>query len=415
MLKSIRSGAGLICQRKTLLCLALVFLFHFPGCQRDKSTEHPDRIRIGALFPLTGHLRDKGVDSINGVKMAVEEINAAGGISALGGAELEIVIADSQGNPQTGKLEARRLIEQESVIAIIGTYQSSVTLPATQVAERLETPFIVSISAANIITERGFNYTFRIQPKANFYARDQIQFIKDLAKTANYSVKRVALIHENTDFGTSVALAQKSFLTRNGFEVVADVSYRAEDVKHLDSETAEILAAEPDLILTVTYLMDSIIIRRAIMTSGMNIPMLDMAGGTVSPEYIKILGDMANGTLTMAEYSKYSIGGKNLNDRFHSRYGVDITGDSAHAYQAVLVLQDALERSLSTNKKVLRNSLAATDLRHGKKMILPAERLRFDKNGQNEFARLYVVQIRNGELLPVWPTQYATAKVEIGK
>jgi len=143
--------------------------------------------------------------------------------------------------------------------------------------------------------------------------------------------------------------------------------------------------------------------------------MVDTAGGTVSPEYIQILGPLAEGTLTMAEYSKFAPGSKALNERFRALFEVDITGDSAHAYQAVLALKDALERSGSLDKDGLRKALSTTDIRQGPQLVLPAERLRFDKSGQNEFAALYVVQIQDGELVPVWPEQYATARVKINE
>jgi len=208
-----------------------IFLISLSGCQKENGVAPISKVKVGALFPLSGDLGDKGVDSANGVRLAAEEINRAGGIAALNGAKLEIVFADTRGKPGVGARETERLIKEEGVAAIIGTYQSSVTKPASKVAERLETPFIVSISIADIITERGFSYTFRIQPKARFYARDQVQFIKDLEKLANYPVSRVALLHENTDFGASSALAQKSVLRENGLEVVADVAYRAEGDK----------------------------------------------------------------------------------------------------------------------------------------------------------------------------------------
>lgn len=401
-------------KRIWVFIIALV-LIGVMGCQREKDRVSPAKIRVGALFPLSGDLRDKGVDSANGVRLAAEEINATGGIAAMGGAKLEIVFADTQGKPEIGAKETERLIKEEGVVAVIGTYQSSVTKPASQVAERLETPFIVSISIADIITERGFSYTFRIQPKARFYARDQIQFIKDLEKLAGYPVRRVALLHENTDFGTSTALAQKSALREHGLEVVADIAYRAEGATDLHKEVTQVLAAKPDAILTVTYLLDSILIRRALIKSGAGVPMVDTAGGTVSPEYIQILGPLAEGTLTMAEYSKFAPGSKALNERFRALFEVDITGDSAHAYQAVLALKDALERSGSLDKDGLRKALSTTDIRQGPQLVLPAERLRFDKSGQNEFAALYVVQIQDGELVPVWPEQYATARVKINE
>jgi branched-chain amino acid transport system substrate-binding protein len=401
--------------KRTLWFLIVTSFLLLAGCSPDSGPKRFETVKVGILYPTSGDLADKGKDSVNGVTLAAEEINSAGGISALGGAKLELVLGDTRGNPDTGVKEAERLIKDKKVAVLIGTYQSSVTKPATQVAERLETPFIVSISIADVITERGFRYTFRIQPKAQFYARDQVRFLKDLGHLAGYQVKRVALLHENTDFGTATALAQKRALRESGLEMVAEVSYVAEGVTDLSREVAQVLASKPDAVLQVTYLKDSMLICQAMAKARVNVPLVDTAGGTVSPEYVQGLGPLAEDTLTVAEYSKYAAGGKELNSRFRARFGVDITGDSAHAYQAILVLNDALERAGSTDKEALRKALAATDLPRGPQMILPSERLRFDATGQNEFARLFVVQIRNGEWVPVWPAEFAGTSVRLKK
>lgn len=391
--------------------VVLVGAFLIYCCNKSPDNNVKKIIKVGILFPTSGSLADKGRDSVSGATLAIEEVNAAGGIRSLGGAVMEPVYGDTEGNPDKGAEETERLINKQGVVAIIGTYQSSVTKVATQVAERLETPFIVSISLADIITERGFRYTFRIQPKAEFYARDQARFLKGLYDDCGYKVKRVALLHENTDFGTSTALAQKKILPEHGIKVLGCISYSAKDARDLTKEVSKALALRPDAIVAVTYLNDSILIRRAMLSLNADIPFLDTAGGTVSPEYVKTLGRAADGTLTSTEYSKYAHGAKELNDRFLKRFGVDITGDSAYAYQAILVLKDALERAGTLDKKRLRDAIAATDMPRGINMILPAERLRFNVNGENAFGQLFICQIQKGELVPVWPKEFSVTKI----
>jgi len=407
--------AGKLYEYVLFMIVGLILLTSLQGCPEKKTAEGAKRINVGILFPLTGDLADKGLDCSRGIDLAVEEINASGGIRSLSGARLATVYGDTCGRPENGVKEAERLIRGTGVVALIGTYQSSVTKPATQLAERLETPFIVSISIADIITERGFRYTFRIQPKAQFYGRDQVLFLKDLRKLAGYRVERVALIHENTDFGTAAALSQKKALHDYGLDLAAEVSYVAEGVSDLTKEVAQVLASRPDAIIETTYLHDSILIRRALHKAGSRIPLVDTAGGTVSPEYIKELGQEAEGTLTSSEFSKFTNEGRKLNDRFRKRFGFDITGDSAYAYQSVWVLKDALERAASTNREDLRQALAETSLPRGPHMVLPSDRIHFDPWGQNESARLFIVQIQRGELVPVWPPEYAAARVHLGK
>ncbi|NMB79110.1 MAG: ABC transporter substrate-binding protein [Methanomicrobiales archaeon] len=398
------------------LILLAALLLAAAGCTGTGQPPAPETIRVGILFPLTGDLSYNGKDCTNGALLAIEEINAAGGIASLGGAKLEPVIADTRSNAADGTNATRNLIQNDNVVAIVGAYQSSVVRPATQVAEEYETPFIVSVGIADVITERGFRYTFRVIPKAQYYGRDQGRFLLDLERMTGQPVRRVALLHENTDFGTSSALAQKVALEKNGMVVATEVSYNPEKVTNLDTEIARVLASRPDAILEVTYAEDSILIRQALRRSGSTIPLIDTAGGTTLPEYTGRLGSAADGTFTSSEYSQYAPGGKEVNDRFRARFGANITGDSAYTYQAVWVLADALERAGKNDRGALRDALAKTDMPRGPHMILPAERIRFDEDGQNEFATLFIVQVQNGDYLPVWPREYATAvpRVEQG-
>src|SRR5690606_22074146 len=167
-----------------------------------------------------------GEHNRRGLQMAVDEINAAGGIRSLGGARLEIVWGDTQGRPNVGINEVRRLIEREGVVAVIGAYQSAVTLPTSQVAQQLRTPYIDNIAIADEIAERGYDYVFMLPPKASQYASLGVDFVRDLRRLRGRHIRRVALLYENSDYGQSVATGVKESLG-NDFEVVAEVSYSA--------------------------------------------------------------------------------------------------------------------------------------------------------------------------------------------
>jgi len=374
-------------------------------------------IRIGGLWPLTGDLAKLGEENKQGMQLAIDEINAAGGIKSMGGAKIEVVWGDTQGKPDTGISEVERLVQQEKVVAIIGAYQSGVTTPATQAAERLKTPFIVSMAVSDKITERGFKYTFRTCPKASWYAKDQVTFLKDLKDLAGLTIKKVALLHEDTDFGESTAAGQKKYLAEAGMEVTIEVKYPA-SAADLTTEVSKIKASNPDAVLTVTYLNDAILIAQAREALKMgNIPFVDAAGGTVDPEFIKRLGPIAEGWLTEIEYTKYAAGAKDLNDRFAKRFGVDITGNGAYAYQTAWILADALDRAGKADRDAVRDAIAKTSYTKGPNMVmvLPTDKIYFDEQGQNPNAPLFIVQVQKGELIPVWPGQYAASKVQIAK
>ncbi|WP_321505444.1 ABC transporter substrate-binding protein [uncultured Methanoregula sp.] len=397
-----------------LLVVALLLVFS-AGCQQPAKPPSPATIKVGLLYPVTGDITGKAGDSVKGVTLAIEEINAAGGIASLGGAKLVPVTGDTRGTPSDGARETERLIKNERVTAIVGAYQSTITIAATQVAEELETPFIDTGSSADVITERGFHYTFRFCPKSSEYSRVMVQFLPDLEKLAGYKVKRVALIHENSGFGSSNALELKKALNDDNLELATEVSYNARNVTNLNSEIAQVLASKPDAIFEVTYVNDSILIRQALARSGSTIPLLDSAGGTISPEYIQALGPLAEGTLTSSAYSRFTAGGKDFNDRFRARFGIDANEDIMYSYQAVWVLKDALERAGTVDHHAVRDALAATDMPRGPHMVLSYERLRFDASGQSEYSSILIVQIQNGSYVPVWPGKFATSKVQINQ
>ncbi len=369
-----------------------------------------ETIKIGALYPTTGDLAKLGEECVNGLQLAVDEINAAGGIKSMGGAQIELVKADSQGKPDVGIAEVQRLATKENVAAIVGTYQSGVAIPATQEAEKQQIPIVISMAVADAITEKGQKYTFRICPKADWYAKDQVTFLKELKALIGLDVKKVALLHEDTDFGTSTATGQKKYLKEAGMEVTAEVAYPASSAD-LTTQVSKVKASNPDVVLTVMYLNDSILIMQAKEKLGMKQLFFDAAGGTVEPDFVKRLGPTAENTLTEMEYSKYAPGADKLNNDFKAKFGSDITGNGAYSYQAGYVLADALERAGVVERAKLRDALAATNMPAGPTMVLPTDKLQFGPDGQNMSAPLFVMQVQKGDLVPVGPPPFAAAKV----
>ena len=115
----------------------------------------------------------------------------------------------------------------------------------------------------------------------------------------------------------------------------------------------------------------------------------------------------------MYKRQKYAAGADVLNDKFAAKYGRDITGNGAYAYQAGYLIADALERAGSADREAVREALAATKMPAGPTMVLPTAELAFGPDGQNLSAPLFVVQIQDGELIPVWPAEYAGAEIRL--
>src|SRR5512139_430849 len=176
--------------------LLAVLLVVGPGQAADKV------VKIGNIEPLSGPSASVGVQGKQAREMAVEEINAAGGIKSLGGAKLELIYADSKSDPTVGMTEAERLINTEKVHILTGCWNSAVTYPTTQVAEKAGIPFVVPVSVRDTITERGFKYVFRVAAKDSWWVRDQFRFLDDMQKEFKTNFKTMALVYENGDWGT---------------------------------------------------------------------------------------------------------------------------------------------------------------------------------------------------------------------
>ncbi len=182
-------------------------------------------VRIGNIIPLSGPSASVGQQGKNAREMAVEEINAAGGIKSLGGAKLEMLYADSESKPEKGVAEAERMINTEKVHLLTGCWNSAVTYPTTAVAERYGIPFVVPVSVADKITEQGFKTVFRIAAKDGWWTRDQFAFLADVQKEFGTPIKKLAFVYENGDWGKGFAGQWRELAQKGGYEIVLDEPY----------------------------------------------------------------------------------------------------------------------------------------------------------------------------------------------
>ena len=192
-------------------------------------------VKIGAIFPLSGNAASAGVHAKAAIETALEIINngnpglgnlpvtKSAGLAGLGGAKVEVIFADNQGSPAVGQNQALRLITEEKVVALSGSYQSGITLTTSAIAEKYGIPFLNGESVAANLTERGFKWFFRTTPVAGDFAKIYLDFLKDM-KASGQKVDNIALVHENTEYGTSVANVITSTFKENGLGIAQDIS-----------------------------------------------------------------------------------------------------------------------------------------------------------------------------------------------
>jgi len=367
-----------------------------------------DDIKVGILLPLSGPISPIGQNNRRGHVLAIEDINAAGGIKSLGGAKLVIVDGDTQGNPRVGIQEAEKLARQ-GVVAILGAYQSNVTFPSTQTAEKLGVPYIDPVAIADTITEgRNFKYTFKVAPKASWYARDQLAFVKHIS--AKKPIKRVVLMYEDTLFGQSTSAGQEKSAKEAGIEVLAKIAYPAES-PDMTPTISRVKQLNPDAILFVSYIADAVLITKTMKELGVDLPILGTSAGHIDPAYIANLGPLAEHSFTVGEWNPdlKKAGAAKLSERFQAKFGAPMNGHAAETYMSTMVLADALERAKSADRKKVRDALAQTSI-CGNRNLLPYDCIKFDPSGQSPQGRLVMLQVQKGKFVTVWPPEVASAQ-----
>jgi branched-chain amino acid transport system substrate-binding protein len=381
-------------------------------------------IKIGALYPLTGNLAATGMDCKRGVDLAVEIINGKydlnlplaneEGIPNLEHAKIEVIYADTKGDPKNGLAEAERLITEEKVVALIGAYQSAVTKTASQAAERLKIPFVCSDSSSPTLTERGFEYFFRVSPHDGTMARNQFEFLKDLETKKGVKVKTVALLYENTEFGSNVAKMQRSYAKEFGCDIVADIAYAANS-SDVTSEVGKIISAKPDVVMHAAYITDAILFTKTFKEMNL-VPQgfLNMAGYIESDYLPTVKADgnyfFVRSTFALDLANKKPLVGQ-VAELYQKKYNIPMGENTARSFSAPFVLADAFNRAKSTDPGAVVKALLATNI-PGDQIINPWKGIQFDpKSHQNIDASAMIVQIQDQAYYTVWPFDAASRDV----
>jgi len=233
-------------------------------------------VKIGVIYPLSGASAQIGVDAQKAFETAAELINgnydydlplARGeGLPGLGGAKVQLVFADHQADPQKGRAEAERLITQEKVCAIIGTYQSAVAVTVSQVCERYQIPFISADNSSPSLHRRGLKFYFRAAPHDEMFSAAMFDFF-DAMKKKGTKIDTLSLFHEDTIFGTDSSNAQLKLAAERGYKVLADVKYRANSPS-LSAEVQQLKAANADVLMPSSYTTDSILLIKTMLELG---------------------------------------------------------------------------------------------------------------------------------------------------
>jgi branched-chain amino acid transport system substrate-binding protein len=383
-----------------------------------------DAVKIGILWPLTGNAAAAGQASKAAAEVAADIVNNAhpelgdfplaktAGLPNLGGAKLELIFVDHQGNPSLAQQLATRLITQDKVNVLMGAYHSSCSFTATAVAERYGIPFMVGESAALNITGRGFKWVFRGTPIASDYARTYMRFFGDIKKQGK-TINSIAIVNENTDYGTSVADAIEAEAKKDNVAVAIRIPYSASSTD-VSAQVLQLKNKKPDVVIFISYTADAIQYMKTMKNLDYKPPMvIGDDTGFSDPSFIPAVADIAQGAMNRSAWDIGKPGSTTykINEMYKAKTGRDLDDTSARNMQSFFALADAINRAGSIDPEKIRVALTKTDLKPDQ-LMMGYQGVKFDNTGQNILASTYLIQLQGKKYELVWPGMAAAAKLQ---
>ena len=380
-----------------------------------------DDVVIGAIYPLTGNAAQIGADARMAIDTVLEIINGThapvpmlmgkgGGLDRLGGAKIRVVYADHQNDPQKARAEAERLITQDHVVAVVGSYTSATAATISQVAERYEVPYISMDNSSPTLNKRGLKWFFRTSPHDEMFTEAMFGFFKEIGAKTGHPVKSVALFYEDSIFGSDSSGVQRKLAAEAKINVVADIKYRANSPS-LSAEAQRLKAANPDVIMPSSYTSDAILLLRSMAEIGYKPPaIMAQAAGFQEQAFLTAAGPLAEGVFSRSSFALDATKSRPaitaVNDAYKAKSGKDLNDNTSRQVVAVQTLADAINRAGSAKPDDIRKALVATNI-PGDQTIMPWAGVKFDATGQNTEATPVIQQVFGGTYATVFPAAVA--------
>ena len=397
-------------------------------------------IKIGAIYPLTGGAAAAGRELRAGVELAVELANnnmsnvnmsmaKNAGITSLGGAKIEIIFKDHEGNPTLGADLAKKLILDDKVDGLLGCYHSSVTKTVSAVAEQYGVPMINGSSTSPALTTRGFKWFWRTTPHDVWFTKDLFDFLngltegkaKGVAAVPKKDIMNVSSACEKTEWGSFVSELIQQFSKEYGYNLRKSMLY-AKESPDLSSEVRSMKASRADVMLFASYTSDAILMIKTMKAQKAQPKIIwGQDAGFEVPEFRATLGDSVVGILTRTVFLPQVVQVKEVagqvNTLYKAKTGNDLTGASARSFTGLQTWVHVLEKAGSTDPAAIQK--AANDLNiPGAELVVPWAGIKFstagNEIGQNTLGSGLIGQYQknaNGEIVLeiVYPFDVASA------
>jgi branched-chain amino acid transport system substrate-binding protein len=395
---------------RTLLAITLLVGGIAPAAAQIKE------VKVALIAPMSGPWARQGDLMVKGANLAVESVNNAGGIKALGGAKLKLLVFDAGDSVEKARNAAQRMIAQEpELVGATGAWLSSFTLGVTEVTERAELP-VLTLSYSDLITSRGFKYVFQTSPTGGAQANSALPALIKLAETASgKKPKSVAIIMDNTAAPVSFAKPMREGgIEKLGLKLLVDETFTP-PLSDATPLIQKVRSSRPDLLLLLpTAISDDKMCLEKLHEFGLGrgrVPVISNGAHIGAPDMLKNLGkDLLEGVMTIVA-NWGAKGQEEIMKEFTAKTGEPwITQDSLSTYGDILILAEALEKAGAADRRKVAEAIRAMDTTTGPAEYFPGGRVKFDENGRRVGADVVVVQWQNGVPLTVYPPASAVAQ-----
>lgn len=396
----------------------------------DEPAEEVATIKVGSLWPLTGGSASIGQSHADGAEMAIAEINANGGVKSMGGAKIELVGADTESSPDVGSTAAERLITEDEVVMIIGAYNSTVCISASEVAQKYNIPFVSMGGVATAVTERGYDHVFRVNNTATYDVLEMLRGLDDVLADLGETTLTYSLIYENSDWGADNARIWKEAADERGWTCLVDepvVNGQAD----MTSQVLKIKQANADVVNCSFYVDDSIIFQTAMYANNVK-PRLGIwavGGGYQDKAFFEAMDIAAYDGVFVQE--DWDVSGMlnhqwiaDLNVEVKAEYGYDITSFFAQGWTAAYVAYYALEAAGATDDASICEALRGLEIYNSddeRALLTGYTAVIFNEKGQNTYndgpTGGTIVQYQDGKAIGLYPEEHrfpdATARIPL--
>jgi branched-chain amino acid transport system substrate-binding protein len=405
-----------ISRRRALVLAMAAGVGASTGLWTRTASAQAKEVKVAVVVPLSGAWARNGELHVKGAQLAVDDINAAGGIKALGGAKMKLIVADSGDSTEKAKNAAQRLLSQETdLVGGTGAFVSSFTLAITEITERAEVPWL-TLSYSDQITARGYKYVFQTSPTASKQAEDALPVLMQIAKQAGVAQpKTVGIIMDNT--ASPVAFTKpmrEGGFDKLGLKLVVDEIYTP-PLSDATSLVQKVRNAKPDILLMLTTnVPDTKLVVEKLNEMGLGkgrVAVLGNGGHMGAPELSQVVSkDLLEGVMGVIA----NWGGKGQ-EKIISEFKTKakepwMPQDSISSYGDMWIFKDAIEKAGSADPKKVAAAIRSLDETDGAARYFPGGRLKFDPNGRRAGAELVIVQWQSGEPKAIYPPSLAAAK-----